>query len=87
MTGRHPERATDERTVGGERTPREPSLLIDVNRVATLLGCSPRHVWRLSAAHAMPAPHKIGALRRWDRAAVEAWVRGGCKSCGKEARA
>ena len=71
---------------GGERTPCESSLLTDVHGVAALLKCSARHVWRLADAQAMPRPYKIGALRRWDRAAIERWVAGGCQPCRKAVR-
>ena len=68
-------------TGGGERTPGESSLLIDVNDVAGLLKCSARQVWRMSDSGRMPRPHKIGALCRWDRAAIERWVAEGCPNC------
>ncbi len=57
----------------------DPSLLIDVCRVASLLGCSPRHVYRLSDAGRMPPPYRLGALVRWSRPDVESWVAAGCK--------
>jgi excisionase family DNA binding protein len=78
--------ATDGRNVGGERTPRESSILIDVNDVAALLKCSARHVWRLADAGRMPRPHKVGALRRWERAEIEQWVRDGCPPCRQAVR-
>jgi excisionase family DNA binding protein len=53
--------------------------LLDVRGVAALLGCSPRHIYRLADAGRMPAPVRIGALVRWPRAAVEAWIAGGCR--------
>ena len=34
--------------------------LLDVQAVAEMLGCSPRHVYRLSDAGRMPAPLKLG---------------------------
>ena len=55
--------------------------LLDVGTVAALLGCSPRHVYRLSDAGKMPSPVKLGALIRWNRAAVEEWIDQGCPSC------
>lgn len=73
--------ATDARNVGGERMTREPSLLIDVNDLAAMLQCSPRHVWRMADAGKMPRPYKIGALCRWDRAAIESWIADGCPNC------
>jgi excisionase family DNA binding protein len=57
--------------------PNAPRLL-DVRGVAALLGCSPRHVYRLSDAGRMPAPVKIGALVRWRRQSVEDWIAAGC---------
>ena len=57
----------------------DPSLLIDVRRVASLLGCSPRTVYRLSDGGRMPPPHRLGALVRWSKPAVESWIAGGCK--------
>ena len=72
-------------TGGGERTPRESSLLIDVTRVAALLGCSARHIWRMADAGKMPRPFKIGALRRWDRAGIQQWVADGCPPIKKAA--
>lgn len=55
--------------------------LLDVQAVAALLGCSPRHVYRLSDAGRMPAPVKLGALVRWQKTAVEDWITAGCPSC------
>lgn len=57
----------------------DPSLLIDVRRVASLLGCSPRTVYRLSDAGRMPTPHRLGALVRWSKPAIESWIAAGCK--------
>lgn len=75
--------ATDGRNVGGEWTPRESSLLIDVKELAALLQCSVRHAWRMADAGKMPRPYKIGALCRWDRGAIERWVGDGCPSVRK----
>lgn len=53
--------------------------LIDVQAAADLLGCSTRHVYRLSDAGRMPAPVKLGALVRWNRSAIESWIDQGCR--------
>ena len=53
--------------------------LLDVQAVAEILGCSPRHVYRLSDAGRMPAPVKLGSLVRWPAAAIQDWVVSGCK--------
>jgi excisionase family DNA binding protein len=61
------------------QSPAEVSAkLLDVQAVAEMLGCSTRHVYRLSDAGRMPAPVKLGALVRWNRAEIEAWISQGC---------
>jgi excisionase family DNA binding protein len=55
------------------------AVLLDVRAVARLLGCSPRHVYRLADAGKMPPPLKLGALVRWRRQDLDAWLAGGCK--------
>jgi len=59
--------------------------LLDVQAVAEMLGCSTRHVYRLSDSGRMPAPVKLGALVRWDRAALADWIAQGCPSAQKGA--
>ena len=54
--------------------------LLDVQAVAEMLGCSTRHVYRLSDAGKMPSPIKLGALVRWNRASLEEWIAAGCPS-------
>ena len=73
-------------TGGGERTPCESSILIDVNDVAALLKCSARHVWRLADAGKMPPPVKLGALVRWSRVLIGQWIAEGCPNCRKRVR-
>ena len=53
--------------------------LLDVQAVAEMLGCSQRHVYRLSDAGRMPAPVRLGSLVRWSAAAICQWIEGGCK--------
>ena len=55
--------------------------LLDVRHVAALLGCSPRHVYRMSDAGAMPRPVRLSTLVRWRKADVDAWLAAGCPSC------
>ena len=71
-----PMNAADGRTVGPDRAPAE---LLDVKAVATLLHCSPRHVYRLSDAGRMPRPVKLGALVRWRRSELQVWIDSGCE--------
>ena len=54
--------------------------LLDVQSVGELLGCSPRHVYRLSDAGRMPAPVKLGSLVRWSAASIREWIDQGCPS-------
>lgn len=68
------------RTAGSEPRPTVSAELLDVKAVAALLGgCSPRHVFRLADAGRMPRPVRLGALVRWQRAALTAWLQGGCE--------
>ncbi len=67
---------TETQTAEQGRTPE----LLDVQTVADLLQCSTRHVYRLADAGKMPGPLKLGALVRWRRAAVLAWIDDGCPS-------
>jgi excisionase family DNA binding protein len=61
-------------------TQAEPSAkLLDVQAVAEMLGCSQRHVYRLSDAGRMPSAVKLGSLVRWSSTAIREWIDGGCK--------
>ncbi|HOW69216.1 MAG TPA: helix-turn-helix domain-containing protein [Phycisphaerae bacterium] len=62
-------------------TSRDHAGLLDVKAVAELLGCSPRHVYRMADAGLMPRPVKLGSLVRWSRQGLEAWIAGGCRRC------
>jgi excisionase family DNA binding protein len=59
--------------------PAEEPALLDVQIVRQLLNCSARHVYRMADAGRMPAPVRLGALLRWNRAVIEAWIANGCK--------
>jgi excisionase family DNA binding protein len=61
--------------------------LLDVRAVASHLGCSPRHVYRLADGGKMPPPVKLGALIRWRRADLDAWLADGCKPVRSAGRA
>jgi excisionase family DNA binding protein len=52
--------------------------LLDVQAVAEMLGCSQRHVYRLSDAGKMPASVKLGSLVRWSASSIREWVDQGC---------
>lgn len=57
----------------------DASKLLDVKGVAELLNCSKRHVYRLADSGRMPAPVKLGALVRWNKASIDEWIANGCK--------
>ena len=63
--------------------PVEQAALLDVEQLATMLGCSDRHIWRLRDLGRLPPPVKLGWLVRWNRAAIAAWIAAGCPDCRK----
>lgn len=58
----------------------DDSALLDVHAVAAMLGCSARHVYRLSDSGRMPPPVKLGALVRWKRTSLFEWIQENCPS-------
>lgn len=52
--------------------------LLDVDEVARMLSCSPRHVRRLADRGALPRGVRLGRLLRWRREEVEVWIQQGC---------
>jgi predicted DNA-binding transcriptional regulator AlpA len=58
--------------------------LLDVDAVAALLDCSPRHIRRMTALGLMPAPCRLGFLVRWSRRHLESWIEAGCPPCRTE---
>jgi excisionase family DNA binding protein len=71
---------------------RPDAALLDVQAVAGLLNCSPRHVYRMTDAGRMPRPVRLGALVRWRRSTgdpatgIEDWIAAGCPSSGRATR-
>lgn len=61
--------------------PHAAAALLDVEAVAALLDCSPRHIYRLADSGRMPRPIKLGHLVRWPRADLLLWLTQGCPSC------
>ena len=53
--------------------------LLDVRAVSEMLGCSQRHVYRLSDAGRMPSPVRLGSLVRWSKSSIEDWIADRCK--------
>jgi len=60
--------------------------LLSVDGVAELLGVSSRHVYRLADAGRMPRPLRLGGARRWDRVAIDDWIRSGCPAVASTTR-
>jgi excisionase family DNA binding protein len=58
--------------------PSGAGILLDVNQVGGLLGCSARHVYRMADLGKMPGPVRIGALVRWRRPDLLEWINAGC---------
>ncbi|MBP7748480.1 MAG: helix-turn-helix domain-containing protein [Phycisphaerae bacterium] len=71
-----------------ERASRQsvPAELADESAVGTLLGVSGRTVARMVDAGRLPAPVRIGRLKRWRLAEVRAWVAAGCPDAATFAR-
>lgn len=59
-----------------DRSPIMPLLLTEA-QAAEVLSLSPRKVWELAACGAIPCV-KIGAVKRYRRIDLEAWVLRGC---------
>ena len=58
----------------------------DVKVVSEMLGYSWRTVLRHADRGLIPAGFKLGALRRWNLAEIEAFIAGGCKPPRKARR-
>lgn len=61
------------------------ATLLDVRQVATLLGCSQRHIYRLCDAKQMPQPIRLRTLVRWNRQELEDWIAEGCPASPDQA--
>lgn len=71
-------------TITGQKTsPVAPTVLIAIEDVAAILGCSTRHVRRLVNSNRIPRPVKLGALLRWIKTDVDQWIAAGCPNCRK----
>lgn len=61
-----------------------PNRLVDVNEVAEMLDCSPRHVYRMADAGRFPRPRRLGSLIRWPVGEVRKWIEDGCpRQCAR----
>ena len=50
------------------------AMLVRAKEIAAFLGCSPKHVRKLSERGEFPKPVKAGRLLRWSRQSVERWL-------------
>jgi len=48
--------------------------------IANLLECTDRHARRLADTGLAPPGFKVGVLRRWRKAEIDAWFDAGCPS-------
>jgi predicted DNA-binding transcriptional regulator AlpA len=61
--------------------------LLDVRKVAEILGCSERTVWRWRDEKLMPESITIGRVVRWSCRTIMAWIGAGCpEACETERR-
>ena len=65
-------------TEGNPSTNEDGRLLLTVGHVARTLSLSIRTVWRLTSTGELPRPVSIGRAKRWERAAIEAYVKAKC---------
>lgn len=61
-----------------DKTEAPGEVLTDLHGLAIRLVVSERTVERMVEAGKMPAPMKLGRLRRWRLADVESWIASGC---------
>lgn len=54
-------------------------MLIDVHTVAAKYGANKRSVFRWADAGIIPFGVKLGSLRRWDLAEIDAHIANGCR--------
>lgn len=68
--------------VGPAFDPEALPMMIDVNGLSEMLGCSTRHTYRLANAGRIPKAIKLGSLVRWPGAAIKKWLENECKNSG-----
>lgn len=64
-------------------------ITLTVADVATVIGCSRKHVYTMMDTGRMPSPMRIGRMVRWDRDVIQRWIQDGCppvRRSGKRAR-
>jgi excisionase family DNA binding protein len=54
------------------------SAVYTAQHIGVLLGVCTRTVWRLSDEGRIPGRFKLGGVVRWNKAAVDQWIKAGC---------
>lgn len=83
MTGKATQ--TENKLIGDGEGP--SAELLNVKRVAALLGISSRQVYRLADCGKIPRPVRLGSLVRWRRAELADWLSAGCPGRSTQAAA
>lgn len=60
--------------------------ILTINELASLMRCSTRTVRRQIDLGRIPRPFRFGALLRWPRQQIIAWIAQGCPDCRRERR-
>lgn len=80
--------AAVEQAVSTKSRPMPPGrMLIDVRTVAAKYGADERSIFRWADAGKIPFGIKLGSLRRWDLAEIDAHIANGAKPVRHVARA
>ncbi len=75
----HPAAAVEQSSSTNARPVPPGRMLIDVHTVAAKYGADERSISRWADAGKIPFGVKLGSLRRWDNAEIDAHIAGGCK--------
>lgn len=63
-----------------QRNVEEQQLTLTATELATRLGISRAHVWKLLSLGRLPAPVRLGRAVRWDKRVIDAWLAAGAPS-------
>ncbi len=63
---------------GNVQVGHQATALLDIEELSAELGCSKRHIYRLVQLGRMPKPVRLGALVRFRRVEIAAWLAQGC---------
>lgn len=61
----------------------EEQLALTATELATRLGISRAHVWKLLSVGQLPAPVRLGRAVRWDKRVIDAWLAAGAPSAAQ----